>query len=929
MEGVASVGMLYSDLNSDRRKNDSHKSVINNRPQVKTREHKSSKKYLCFLLCLLYSTFFFVTNVNSQTTPESHCPIERIEIIGLYSIHTDELLYLLNLSEGEILNKAKLRTGIKRAFLKRIFDDIIIKSLDDDYTVLKVIVKERGIIGSIKIEGNDHFSTRFIRRHLVGINERERISTLAIGRAIYSLERELRKRGFVNADVDYSIIIRDDNRVDIVIEVKEGHPEIIKTINISGPEDIVRRYLRLSAGDIFDRMEVERMTQKIIEHYQRRGNIQTLIEYSYTDGVLNIHIDKGRRLEITFRGNAALRTNILMAEAPFFDADEFNHALVKEAILRIIRLYHHHGYLFAYAVPSVSISKGHICLEFSIFEGVRQVVNSITFVDTTIPHEKLKGILTLRVGGHYSPRLLKSDTEVITRLYRALGHLHVEVCSEVKMADGKVEIRFFIEEGPQILLSKISITGNRAISDEEILREILLEYGIPYNEMDIFDARRRILRLYSRHGFLNAAVTVGREIHNASANITFNIEEGDMAFFGKTIVRGNEQTRLKVIKRELLHETGAPLDYGLVIQQRGRLHDLGLFSAVEVKLLDKGADNKRDVLVELKEAPAGVVEFGLGYGDHERFRGFLDISHRNLWGMNREAAFRAELDTLGQRFIASYYEPWFLKREVAFRASLLHERRTERCIDTDEIRYRLRRSSASAGIEKRLSENLKAGFYYDFSVVRTFDVRPGIILGRGDEGTHVISRIRPALIYDTRDDPFNPRRGVFAKTSLGVASGIFLSEVEFVKLTAEIARFQSLGERIVLVTSLRGGAAQGFGDTKELPLSERFFLGGGTTVRGFEQDALGPETGGDAFVMGNIEFRVDVWRGFGLVAFLDGGNVWRRAEYMDITDLRYTAGVGLKFSTPIGPFRIDHGHKLDRKAGESRGVVHFSIGHAF
>jgi outer membrane protein insertion porin family len=129
--------------------------------------------------------------------------------------------------------------------------------------------------------------------------------------------------------------------------------------------------------------------------------------------------------------------------------------------------------------------------------------------------------------------------------------------------------------------------------------------------------------------------------------------------------------------------------------------------------------------------------------------------------------------------------------------------------------------------------------------------------------------------------------------------------------------------------------AQGFDKTTELPLVERFFLGGRTTVRGYEQDTLGPKgvngspTGGNAFVLTNLELRADVAKGFGIVTFLDGGNVWGRTGDIKFSEIKYTVGAGIRYNTPVGPLRIDYGHKLDKEKGESSGEVHFSIGHAF
>jgi outer membrane protein insertion porin family len=139
----------------------------------------------------------------------------------------------------------------------------------------------------------------------------------------------------------------------------------------------------------------------------------------------------------------------------------------------------------------------------------------------------------------------------------------------------------------------------------------------------------------------------------------------------------------------------------------------------------------------------------------------------------------------------------------------------------------------------------------------------------------------------------------------------------------------------VLAASLRGGLAQGYFDTDELPIVERFFLGGRTTVRGYIQDGLGPKgedetpIGGNAFLMENLELRVSITDSLGLVAFLDGGNVWRKMNEMSLNDFKFTTGLGLRYSTPVGPVRVDYGHKLQREKGESAGEVHFSIGHAF
>lgn len=912
-----------------------------NRQAIGNRQKAIGFSLMVFSFCLLALSLeplvFSLEPFAATLEPSalSLQPIEKIEVSGLYSISEEELLYLLDIRKGERLDKSKIRTGLKRAFLKGIFDDIVVESPDNTYAKLKITVKEKDIVDSIKIIGNDHFSSKFIKKQF-GIDEGERLSSTRIRNAVESLKGEMRKKGFSGADVAYNVSHKKGNKADIEIHLIEGKPEVIKKISIMEPEGIVKTYMRLTEGDIFDRSEIEKTAKKAKDDFKKHGYIGTALKYSYVNGILDITFDKGKKLDISFDGNTAVPSKVLMKEMPFFEVDGFNDDLLEETTARIITLYHRYGYPFAQVAPVITASGDEIKAVFFIFEGSRYSVHSIVFEDISdMPQERLKEILTLKTGGYYNPDVLGSDVETITEFYNALGYLYVEVQEpDIRMTDNRVEIKFSIKEGPQVTLSNISIKNNVSITEDEIFKIISLQYGKPYNEVDISDARRRLLDAYNKRGFLDAAVNVEREISGTSVRIIFNIHEGDVTLFGKAVVVGNEQTKRHIITRELLHKEDQPLNYSLALQERHRLYRLGLFTDVDVKLSDK-QDDKRDILYKLKEADAGAVEFGFGYGEYERFRGFFDISYKNLFGMHKQASFRTELSTLEQRYMLSYYEPWFMERDLAFKALLLHETRKEKSIDKDETRYKLTRDTASAGIEKKLSETLKAELYYDFSVVKTTDVKPDIVLSKEDIGTLIISGLRPGLIYDTRDNPFDPRSGLLAGLSFKAASAALFSETDFTKMLLYVNKYQSLSKTIVFAVSLRGGAAKGFGGTRDLPIVERFFLGGRTTVRGYEQDTLGPKgtdgtpTGGNAFAMGNLEIRTDVGKGVGLVAFLDGGNVWKKIENADITDIKYTTGLGLRYNTPVGPFRLDYGLKLDREKGESKSEIHFSIGHAF
>ncbi|MBM4128907.1 MAG: outer membrane protein assembly factor BamA [Nitrospira sp.] len=555
----------------------------------------------------------------------------------------------------------------------------------------------------------------------------------------------------------------------------------------------------------------------------------------------------------------------------------------------------------------------------------------------SLPEKNLKEVMSLKEGGLFNSDLIEADRDGLQAFYNALGYLDSrveEVQTHYDEQAKRMDITMRINEGSRTEIGKVEIVGTKLIAEEEVRRVTGIRPGDPYNEVDISNARYRVIDLYSTHGLSGTTVSVKKKIEEQKAFLTFQIDEGEVTYFGKTVITGNDNTKHRVIERELLHRKSMPLDYRLLSKNRQKLYKLGLFTDVDLEVIDS-YDNQKDVLIKLKEGRAGAIEFGLGYGDYEGPRGFVDLSYRNLWGMNRQASLRLEMSSLEKRILLQFYEPWFLDTRTSFRAFFLRDEREERDIDTRETRYRLRRHTASAGLEKQLSEKLKAQLYYEFSVNKTFDVQPDVVLSRKDVGTVIISGITPGLIYDTRDNPFDPRKGVLSGISLKFTSPLFFSESNFFKLTLQGSNFQSLTRWLVLAMSLRGGIAEGYSGTDELPIVERFFLGGRTTVRGYKQDSLGPKgadgnpTGGNAFLCGNLELRTYLGKGLGFVTFLDGGNVWLKTNDVDLEDVKYTVGLGLRYSTPVGPIRIDYGHKLDREPGESRGEIHFYIGHAF
>lgn len=864
--------------------------------------------------------------------------IKEIKVEGLYSLNRAELLHLLDLEAGKELSPEKITAGIRRAFLKGVFDDI--RVYHEGEGRIRVVVEERDTIRKIHIEGNMYLPDRTIKNFMAALafEEGKVMRYDLLERLKENLSESIRGRGFPHCKVEVNAIDLGGHKIDLYVRVDEGEPIRIKELTIIG-DDSIRGEIGIQGGDIFDREKLLKGMERIKRYYKKKGRINFVVgPYTFSQGELSIHVDPGKRLNIFFYGNETVGSKTLLKELPFVEFEAFREEMLDEAVSNLKSFYHKKGFFNPQIAPIISEDGENINLSFYIFEGRRIKVRSVRFSGNTINEKNLKGVMTTKEGEFLNPEALSFDRDIISEFYNALGYLKAEIDEPlVKIDDPWADIFINIKEGPQSIIEEVMVEINPShggvLSHESIIAAIGLKKGSPYNEVDISDARYRVLDLCFEQGLLDADVSVKREFTERGVKVVFVIDERERTYFGKTIIKGNRRTEKIVIERELLHREGEPFNYSLLTKERQKLYKLGLFTEVDLEPLDR-YNSMRDLMITLQEGNAGAFEFGVGYGDYERYRGFFDLSYRNLFGMNRQGSLRVEISSLEERVILNYYEPWFLSRPLPLRILALREERKEKNIDTGEIRYRLTRHTITGGIEKKLTDFLKGEVYYEFSVVKTFDVRPDVILSREDTGTLAISAIRPGLIYDTRDNPFDPRSGILAGLTIKTATGLLLSETDFIKVMMNASLYKEVSKRSVLAVSLRAGVAQGFGLTRDLPLVERFFAGGRNTVRGYEQDTLGPKgadgtpTGGNAFLVANLELRNYVGKGFSVVTFVDGGNVWHKIKEMDLS-LKYTAGIGLRYNTPVGPLRIDYGHKLMRERGESTGEIHFSIGHAF
>ncbi len=552
---------------------------------------------------------------------------------------------------------------------------------------------------------------------------------------------------------------------------------------------------------------------------------------------------------------------------------------------------------------------------------------------------------------------LEADVAALLGVYRGRGFRDVKVDGP-DVTPGKrpftLDVTLRATEGNHYTIASRTITGNKKVSDAELSKGLSTVPGRPFTEEGVNGDVALIGGRYQEKGFVDARVdstvkmTPGAEKGETGADVGFSILEGDQVRFGKTIVRGNRRTRLDVIQRELGHKEGDPFSLTKALESQRNLAALGVFSRVEIQSYPTDLDTgTRSVVVTVTEGKPWSLLYGIGAeydsASSPQFspRVSLGGAYNNLLG--RAITVGAEVrysrrETRERLFIR---EPFFF--DLGFPLTL-------QVFSGFDFRqgYEVKRGGAYLDTSRKLSEKVKLLFRYQYEIV-TPSQDPGLGPDQRQNQQNRVNSIGPALSFDTRDDPVDPKKGFLVSSEFKYAFPLLNATEDFVRASVLAAVFRPLGAT-TLALAMRVGAIEPLGPCNveqnptcqpnlRIAIPERLFAGGRTTHRAFGQDALGVPGqtvnadgvgyGGNGLLLFNVEWRVKAVGDLGLAAFFDAGNVWSDWRNINFYEIRPGAGAGVFYMTPVGPVRLDYGMKLDKKPNESLGTVHFSVGYAF
>ena len=710
---------------------------------------------------------------------------------------------------------------------------------------------------------------------------------------------------------------------------------------------------------------VQNGLERIRYSFQKRDFLMAKVALDHLEYLENenrvrphLRIEQGPRIRVRAEG-ARLSRGLLRRLVPVFQERTVDRDLLNEGVRNITLHLQGQGFFDADVdfLDESATGSGEQTVLFRIDRGGRYKLVHIDvkgneYFDTKTILERMTITPATRLryrNGRFSEEMLRKDAGAIEFLYRSNGFRDVKVQHRVERGflnkETEVAAHLTITEGPQWFVESVEVTGVNLRELETVQRLLQTVEGQPYSEFGVITDRDSILNYYFNNGFPDASLEItAAPVEGANrVNVKFSVVEGRRNFVRRVLVSGYRTTRPRLIYDRIPLDTGDPLSQSAIIDAQRQLYELGIFAKVDIAVQNPaGRERDKNVLYRLEEASrysytygfgAQLARIGGGIGTFDAPAGAPGFSPRinfgvsrvNFMGLGHTVSFRTQFSNFQKRAVASYYAPQFTgnaKLNLNFTALYDNSR--------DVRTFEAERLESSIQLGQRLSRANTLQYRFTFRRVNindtTLAIDPALIPLLSQPVRVGIASA--SLIQDKRDDPIDSRRGVYNTIDFGLASGYFGSQSNFLRLLVRNSSYHRVRKDITFarLTTLGGMySIMGSDTSRDVPLPERFFSGGGATHRGFPDNQAGPRdlftgfpVGGKALLMNVTELRFPlIGDTFGGVLYHDMGNVYRslnkisfRKQQRGVQDFDYmvhAAGIGIRYRTPVGPVRFDIG----------------------
>ncbi len=559
-----------------------------------------------------------------------------------------------------------------------------------------------------------------------------------------------------------------------------------------------------------------------------------------------------------------------------------------------------------------SLETNEVIVTFQITEGPKGRIKKITFKGNQhLKSADLKRVMQtkewtlfsiLTKTGILDEDILKNDVQILNAYYIDNGYLDSKVSEpKIDLRDSKrIRIEIDITEGPLYRIGTIDFKGDVLTTKEDLFKSLTLKRGDPYRNSEVRKDINTLTGRFANQGYAYTEVNPEPSVDpkNLIVNLTFEIEKKKRVSFEKIQISGNTKSRDKVVRRELLVSEGELYNAADLNLSRDRLKRTGYFKEADFTTSRGSAEDKVNLDVKVEEAPTGALSFGVGYSSLDKIVGSASVSDRNLFGLGYTASLKFALGRISRNVRFSFTDPYFLGYRYLAGTDLYNESR-------EFTTYKYQITGGDIHFGKELTQKLRADLLYKLETIDVSNVgEEASFFIQSQEGKKLTSALGLTFTRDTRDDFFAPTRGSKLSLSVMNAGGILGGNNYFIKSQFMGSWFFPMPLKTVYNFRAQVGSITAYGG-KEIPIYEKFFVGGMTTVRGFEYGMAGPtdiETGesigANRMLIFNHELVFPLSREIGLrgAVFLDFGKRSRSMEESVSIENRHRGWDSLAFT---------------------------------
>ncbi len=739
--------------------------------------------------------------------------------------------------------------------------------------------------------------------------------------------------------------------------------QIIEKIQIVGNlrigKDVILSKIKTKPGDIFDPQKLNK-DLKAIYKMGYFENIELKIDKGIKGVIVTFKIKENPSVrEVIFKGNKKVKTSDLLKIVDIEEGQIITPKKLDKAIENIKMYYEQLGFSGTQVfIETEKAPPAQINIVFNIKEGKKKYIKKIKFIGNKAFSDKtLKKYLSISEKTVFSPikkitqyirafirpepvaepgvyniAFLRRDLGKIETVYKNKGYIDVKVGEPIveEKPDGVI-IKIPIEEGPQYKVGKVKINQD-LFPEEKIYKKIQTSPGKIFSLKTLREDESILLHLFADYGYAYAKVDtkIKKDPKNRLVNITFDIDKGPVVYIRRIEIEGNTKTRDKVIRRELKIAEGWPYSASRIEESEARLRRLGYFEEVKIEKEKGVKEEEINLKVKVKEMLTGSFAIGGGYSSYDKFVIMGDITERNFLGKGQRVTLFARLGARTTRYSINFFDPYFKDSRYSLGWSLYNLR-----FQYDDFTKDSKGGSIRIGYGFTPEFSGYIGYRYDDTQLEDLseDVAQ-IILESKD--INITSALQAGVIYDSRNRYFLPTKGWYHKLEIEYAGEYLGGESNFIKLEGKHQVYFPIFKLIGHLNLGYGYITEG--RAKKVPVYERFFLGGISSVRGFKYGDISPKDpktgdkiGGTRMFYLQTEAIFPLIKNINLngVVFFDIGNVWDIKTGFESSDIRKSIGVGLRWLSPFGPLRIEWGYNIDRKPDEDSSNFNFRIGGEF